>query len=366
MLFEIPTGVLADVWGRRRSYLLGAATLLVSTLLYVFMWHARAPLWGWAVASALIGLGFTFFSGATEAWLVDALAASGFEGPLERVFARGQIVEGAAMLVGAVGGGLLAQATNLGVPYLLRSVLLGLTLLAAFLFMKDLGFTPQRGQSLVAEVRTVIHASLEGGWRNPPVRWLMLAAPFTLGVSMYAFYALQPYLLQLYGDKKAFWIAGLAAAIVAGTDILGGLSVPLFRRVFRHRTHVLLLAAGLSAACLVVLGRTSRFSVALVCVTVWGFMFALNRPVRQAFVNGLVPSAQRATVLSFDNLMTSAGGMVSQPVLGRVADASGYAASYLVCAGVHLAALPFLLLAHHEKAASDTIDAGPPPAPTVP
>ena len=76
VVFEVPTGVLADTWGRRRSYLLGAATLLLSTLLYLVMWQARAPLWGWAIASALIGLGFTFFSGSTEAWLVDALASN--------------------------------------------------------------------------------------------------------------------------------------------------------------------------------------------------------------------------------------------------------------------------------------------------
>jgi MFS family permease len=78
VVFEVPTGALADTWGRRTSYLLGAATLLVSTLLYLAMWRAHAPLWGWAVASILLGLGFTFFSGATEAWLVDALAASGY------------------------------------------------------------------------------------------------------------------------------------------------------------------------------------------------------------------------------------------------------------------------------------------------
>src|SRR6185436_1720465 len=94
VLFEIPTGVLADTWGRRRSYLLGAGTLLLSTLLYLFMWQSKAPLLGWAVASVLIGLGFTFFSGATEAWLVDALNASGYKGTLESVFARGQIVSG--------------------------------------------------------------------------------------------------------------------------------------------------------------------------------------------------------------------------------------------------------------------------------
>lgn len=91
-LFEVPTGVIADTQGRRISYLLGAGTLLVSTLLYLLMWQTQAPIWGWAIASILLGLGFTFFSGATEAWLVDALNATGFTGQLESVFARAQMV----------------------------------------------------------------------------------------------------------------------------------------------------------------------------------------------------------------------------------------------------------------------------------
>ncbi len=107
VLFEIPTGVVADTRGRRTSYMLGAATLLVSTLLYLWLWNTAAPLWAWAVASILIGLGFTFFSGAVEAWLVDALAANSFDGALESVFARGQVVGGVVMLVGSVAGGVI-------------------------------------------------------------------------------------------------------------------------------------------------------------------------------------------------------------------------------------------------------------------
>src|SRR5687768_1070457 len=219
VVFEVPTGVLADTWGRRASYLLGAATLLISTLLYLVMWQAKAPLWGWAIASALIGLGFTFFSGATEAWLVDALDHSGYKEGLDNVMARGQIVGGAAMLSGSVAGGLVAQAANLGVPYILRSALLGLTLVAAFFLMKDLGFKPDRGRGHWEEIRKVLRGSLDYGWRNPPVRWLMLAALCAGGVDIFAFYALQPYLLELYGDPGAFGIAGLAAAIVAGTEM---------------------------------------------------------------------------------------------------------------------------------------------------
>ena len=73
VLFEVPTGIVADTVERRASYLLGTVTLTVSTLLYVLLWQIEAPFWQWTIASLLLGLGFTFFSGAVEAWLVDAL-----------------------------------------------------------------------------------------------------------------------------------------------------------------------------------------------------------------------------------------------------------------------------------------------------
>ena len=360
VIFEVPTGVLADVRGRRTSYLLGAATLLLSTLLYLAMWRIHASFGGWAVASMLLGLGFTFFSGATEAWLVDALAFSGFDGKLDAVFAKGQMVSGVAMLIGSMAGGIVAQLTNLGVPYILRSILLGLTLIAAFILMRDLGFTPQRGKGPISEIRRVLRASIDEGFRRPPVRWLMLSAPFTMGVGIYAFYALQPYLLELYGDKTAFGVAGLSAAIVAGTQILGGLTVPLLRRVFVRRTGVLLLGSVMTVGCLAVIGRTTSFWIAIGALVVWAMAFSAATPVRQAYLNGLIPSAQRATVLSFDNLMGSAGGVVAQPALGRAADVFGYPFSYLMSAMIELLAVPFLVLARRENAPSDSIETEPP------
>src|SRR6476661_7399461 len=82
VLFEVPTGIVADTVGRRASYLLGTLTLAFSTLLYVLLWRMEGPFWQWALVSILIGLGFTFFSGAVEAWLVDGLTATGFTGEL--------------------------------------------------------------------------------------------------------------------------------------------------------------------------------------------------------------------------------------------------------------------------------------------
>jgi len=96
VLCDIPTGVVADVWGRRTSYLLGTVTLSGSTFLYWLLWETKGPFWSWAIVSMVLGLGFTFFSGAVEAWLVDALHDAGYEGALEEVMGRGQMVGGAA------------------------------------------------------------------------------------------------------------------------------------------------------------------------------------------------------------------------------------------------------------------------------
>ena len=358
VVFEVPTGVVADTRGRRLSYLLGAGTLLLSTLLYLVMWQVHASFWGWAIASVLLGLGFTFFSGATEAWLVDALTATGFRGDLEHVFGRAQTIGGAAMLVGSVSGGVLAQATNLGVPYVARAAMLGVTLVVAWLFMHDLGFKPQRDVSPVGAVRNVIRGSIDGGFRNPPVRWLMLAAPFTAGVGIYVFYASQPYLLQLYGDPNAYGIAGLAAALVAGAQMIGGLIVSRVRRLFSRRTHALILGGVLTTILLVLIGLTQSFAIALVLLAAWCMVFAIGAPLRQAYINGVIPSEQRATVLSFDSLMGSAGGVIAQPALGRVADVSGYATSYVVAAGIQALAIPFVILARRENAVSDPITSG--------
>jgi MFS family permease len=355
LAFEIPTGVVADTRGRRTSFLLGAGTLLLSTLLYLLMWQLHAPLWGFAIASILLGLGFTFFSGATEAWLVDALGATGFTGSLETVFGRAQTVAGGAMLTGSVAGGVIAQFSNLGVPYVVRAAMLGVTLVIAWRFMRDIGFTPERGVTTAKAVRNVMRGALDGGLRNRPVRWLMLASPFVTGVGFYAFYAFQPYLLELYGDPNAYSIAGLAAAIVAGAQIAGGLLVVRVRRLFARRTHAIVLGGVVNVVLLALVGWIPSFWLAIALLATWAMIFATVGPMRQAFINGVIPSEQRATVLSFDSFMGSAGGVVIQPALGRVADVNGYAASYVVAAAVQALAIPFEILAWRENSPSDPI-----------
>lgn len=354
LIFEIPTGVVADTLGRRASYLLGTATLAVTTLLYWLLWVWQSPFWAWAIVSVLLGLGFTFFSGAVDAWLVDALRATRYRGSLEKVFGRAQIVGGVAMLAGSVLGGVVAQLSDLGVPFLLRAGILVVMIVVAAALMRDIGFEPERGQGPLKATRTVFTASIHYGLGAAPVRWLMLASPFTAGVGVYAFYALQPYLLELWGDEGAYTVAGLGAALLSGASIVGGALSPWVRRLFHRRTSTILLATVTSIGVLLALGVVRNFWVAVVLVALWGVTSAIDDPVHRAYLNDMIPSKQRATVLSFDSLLGSAGGVVFQPILGRTADVGGYGASLFVSGLISVAAVPFVLLSRATRAPADT------------
>jgi MFS family permease len=268
-------------------------------------------------------------------------------------------VTGIAMLGGSVLGGVLAQATNLGIPFVLRVVLLAVTVVVAGIFMHDRGFTPSRGKRPGPEMQRILRDSLTYGLGQRPVRWVMLTSPFVGGVGIYAFYAMQPYLLELYGDPDAYGLAGLAAAIVAGSQIVGGLLAPKVRRVFRLRTSMLLAATATTSVALLGVGLVDNLAVVIALLVVWGLGFAAATPVRQAYLNALIPSKQRATVLSFDSLLSSTGGVVVQPAFGRVADVSSYGLTFVLSAAVQAGALPFLWLARRERVPTDATVAEP-------
>lgn len=360
VIFEIPTGVIADTFGRRTSFILGAATLLVTTAAYLGLWYVEAGIGWWILVSALIGLGFTFFSGATEAWLVDALAATGYEGGIESVFGRGQTVGGAAMLVGTIGGGFLGQV-NLGLPYAARSILLLAVIGAAWAWMHDLGYEPTRGVAVGEQVRGLLRASIKHGFGNPPVRMFMFGAPFAAGIGIWIFYAFQPYLLELLGDPDATYLAGIAAAVFATAQMVGGASVNWVRRRVSSRTGVITTEIVIGSLALVGVGLAEMldipigFWVAIVLLALTALVSAVSSPMQQAYMNDCIPSGQRATVLSFASLMASAGGVISQPALGRVADVYSLGTGYVVAGALYAIRLPFMLAVRRMRLPADLI-----------
>jgi MFS family permease len=355
VVFEIPTGVVADTGGRRRSFLLSAVILLVGTLGYVGIAAAGGSLAWFIVNSVVLGLGFSFYSGAVEAWLVDALKATGYQGQLDHVFALGSMVSGAAMIIGSVGGGVLGNL-NLAWPFLVRASLLATVFLVGWWAMHDIGFTARTTSlsAMPAEMGRVLDASLTYGWRSRSVRLLMLVSLVHGAFMMWGFYAWPPYFLELLGGD-AVWVAGVIAALTAAATIVGNGLVEFFTRFCGKRTTLLIAATVVMVAAATGVGLVGSFWPAVALLLVATAAQGVGTPVQQAYLHLVVPSAQRATVVSSVSLVSGVGGIGGQLGLGYVARAHSVAAGYVTGGLSILLALPPLLLLRRIGERADVI-----------
>ncbi len=258
-VFEIPTGVLADTRGRRASFLLSIAILFLGTMGYVAAAEFDNSLGLFMLVSVFLGLGFTFYSGAMEAWLVDALNDSGFTGNLDDIFARSGIVSGMAMLIGSILGGLLGNL-DLSLPYVGRSVLLATVFFIAYRNMHDLGFTPHKLSisALPAEMSKIARSSLQYGWQQPTVRLLIICSLIQSLFMAWGFYAWQPYFLELLGND-APWVAGVIAALISIATMGGNYIVEWQMHRCGRRTTLLLGAAVVATLASIAVGLVSSF-----------------------------------------------------------------------------------------------------------
>ncbi|GMQ86087.1 MAG: MFS transporter [Acidimicrobiia bacterium] len=360
VLFEVPTGVVADTTGRRRSFLWSVGVLLAATLAYVGLSATGAGVVAFSVVSMFLGLGYTFYSGAVEAWVVDALSQTDYSGTLDRVFTRGGIVTGAAMLVGTIGGGLLGTI-NLVIPYLVRSGLLVMVLIVAAVAMHDIGFEPRRvsAREYPAEMRRLASAGMGIGWGDRSVRLILTVTMFQMGIFTWVFYAWPPYFLDLLGSD-AVWVAGFVAGGVAMSMIVGNALVEALTRFSGRRTTILLWASAVQGVAILLTGFAGSFWVAMPALLVATGTMGVISPVKQSYLNQRIPAKERATVLSIDSMTGSVGAVATQVGLGRVADAGNFSAGFVVAGLLSLIALaPLRALRRHHDAA-DHIEGGSP------
>lgn len=360
-VFEVPTGMVADTKGRRFSFLLSISVLFAGTV-----WYAAIPTLGggfisFCVASVVLGLGFTFYSGAVEAWVVDALNELGNTLPIDRVMARGGIISSAAMLVGTIAGGVLGSV-NLAYPYVARCALLVAALLIALVSMHEIGFTPQPlalRQVPAAMLRTG-RDSLRFGWNVPTARLAILAGAAPALFLEWGYHAWQPYFLGLL-NSEAVWVTGVIAAAIAAAMMVGNALVERVTRFCGHRTTLLLWASVFYSVTAVAVGLTKSFWIAVPLYLVGMIATGVFQPVRQAYLHQVVSKEERATVLSLASLVSSTGSMGGQAGLGWLTARGGLAAGYVVGGAATAVAIPFLLLMRRLGGAPDNIVGEPGP-----
>jgi len=364
MIFEIPTGVVADTLGRRVSLLLCLVTLFTTTLLYVASAWRGWGFWAFVWISVFLGLGFTFYTGAVDAWLVDALKATGYTEPLEPVFAKGQMFFGAGMLVGTIGGGLLGQI-HLYIPYVVRAAIVVPLFALAWYAMPELGYTPRALElkRVPVEMRRVFVEGMEYGLHHPVVRPVMLASLVSMSFMIFGFYSWQRYFLDLLGrGRDLVWVDGVISSLLGLSLIAGNALVAPLSRLVRSRTGLLMLSvvvqAAMATACGMVgrgVGSPDRFYVVVALYLVYGLAVGVAMPVKQAYLNAHIPSAQRATIISLDSMFANVGGVLGQSGWGWLARVRSIGEAWAWSGVTLLFGLPLYRLARRNDRRLDAI-----------
>ena len=356
-VFEIPTGVFADTKGRRFSFLMSVFVLALATLGYVIVSLLGGGVFWFSLSSIFLGLGFTFYTGAVEAWVVDELKVTGSTEDLDPVFAKGAAISGIAMFAGTIGGGFLGTV-DLVYPYFVRSGLLVALFFYGLFFMHERGFDATKvvSSGYFNAIRVVTKDSIQFGWKNRVVRLMIIATVIQSVFMMWGFYGWQPYLLDMLGRREAAWISGFIAAAVAFATVIGNMCLPLIRRFVRRRSIILLGGVLAMAAGSIAMGVTNSFPLALGALIVMMIAMGASMPVKQAYLHQKTPSEKRATVISFDALLGSGGGFVGQTGLGWVARRFGLSTGYIIGGLILALVAPVYGALHRRRDEDDFID----------
>src|SRR5438093_7694840 len=177
-VFEVPTGALADVAGRRFSFVLGCATRTAAFVLY-----SRARSFADCVPYEFIdAVGTTLVSGALEAWAVDGVQAEGDGRRIEGLFARANVIGRTFLMVGGVGSGYLAER-DLRYPWLASAAMFTATGVAGAVLMHETRRASRASRAHRSVGQTVIDGL--GVVRRSPV--LLLLCTLALGAAFAAF-----------------------------------------------------------------------------------------------------------------------------------------------------------------------------------
>lgn len=344
-LGEIPTGAFADTLGRKFSITISLWCSFIYFLIHI---PAIDPNFFFP-AEIIGGLAFVFLSGALSAWIVDNLKYYGFQGNLEEVFSRANILSMIARLMGGFAGAYIGSR-SLIYPWLGGTIGILLTIILVVPRMKEPYFTKKKlgVREGIESISRICKVSINYGIKHRTVFLLfitsLLFSFFCIGPNMYW----QPKFLDLLGGEK-IWAMGYIN-IIMSFAIIGGTHLSLYLlQKMKSRTAVLILTAFLAGFGIILAAIISNFFLAFFFFLFYEVGLGIRSPIYQSFLNENIPSKERATILSFGSVLNSAGAAFGLLVLGLVAKHLSISWSWFIAALILLSSVIPLTLLHKEE-----------------
>lgn len=340
-LFEIPTGVVADLYSRRRSVLIGVFLYGIG-----FLMEGALPWFGTVLLAQVVwGCGDTFITGALEAWIASEEAGK----PMDKVFMRGSQLGQFGGIAGVVMGTLLGNL-NLQLPIVLAGILCLLFGLVLLRIMPETNFSPALDgrQGLLRDFANLFKLNLNFV-KGAPVLLALLAITLCGGLASEGFDRLstarflEDTVMPDVGPLNSVTWFGVISLVGSGLGILA--SQLLINRMEKkgtiRRTSFVMFASAGYILCLVLFATSRSFWLMLIVFLLAGLMRTIKEPVLAAWMNDHVEERMRATVFSTNGQLDSFGQIIGGPIVGLIAQQISVSWG-LVCTAFLL--LPALIL----------------------
>jgi MFS family permease len=322
-LAELPTGIVADRFGRKTSMTIGASLMAAGLI----GWTFAPTLLLTIVAYVVMGVGMTFLSGAEDAFFYETVRQSGRGDEYPRLLGRVSAIFPGALALGSVASGFLA-ALNLILPFLLSGVLL-LAALGIVLTLSEPHAEQRQHDQARPSLRAVLAQSFAMMRDRPQLRFSMVY----LAVVPLASFMIESVFVQPQALALGVPLAGIGMLVMAVqlTAMAGSAwSARLTARLGEGRA--LSTAPIVIGSSLLVLAAL-QVMPSLLLIGVMGFVTAVVRPILVSRMQHELSDENRATMLSMQSLIFTMVAALSQPTLGAVADSFGLPAAYVALAG---------------------------------
>ncbi len=319
-LLEIPTGVVADYFGRKHSLTLGAIVLSLATLIY----GSLPNIWIFLLSEFLFAAGVALISGADSALLYDALKENNQEDQSRLIFSRSNAIHLSAMLVSAPLGSFLAFRLGLNYPMLISSVPFILAGLVAWSMHEPVvhGKTSESRRYL-----DIARRGLSYFRGHRVLRSLALDAILVASGAYFVIWFYQPLLIGLNTPVVYF---GFIHALLVGAEMLVSAGFIWLEKLFGSAAAYFRFSALATALSLVLVAVFPNFLTVLLLILFAGGLGLTRLELMSASMNRLIPSSERATVLSSISMFRRLSLVILNPLIGSLADHSLRAALLFV------------------------------------
>jgi DHA3 family tetracycline resistance protein-like MFS transporter len=328
-LFEVPTGIVADVYSRRLSTIVGVVIMGLAIVFVGSVAEAWPVILGWSIW----GFGYTFTSGAADAWLADEIGVDNIR-PVYLRSAQFARVVSLFGIAASVALGLVA----LWLPIVVGGLVIVAVGVALALLMPETGFKPVERVEAESAVRVLARTGVTGARlvRRRPVLLLILAISASWGAWSEGYDRLSDaHLLRDVGLPSFF---GLSFVVWFGLISAASLALAIFvaRPANRHLeqvgqltvTWVLLVLDIVLIASVVVFGLAGAFWLALIAMLLTNVARSLAMPLFTSWLNQSIDnSSVRATVMSITSQADAVGQWTGGPAIGAIGNAFGIRAA---------------------------------------